>query len=456
MNTWTPTLPKDGKPHYLAIADAIGADIEAGELSSGDRLPPQRKLAATLGIDFTTVSRAYAEAQTRGLVNSHVGRGTFVAPAAKKSGQPDPERSAAEDLTMNMAPEPTDPALLDAMRSGFDYVGANLISLLRYQSAAGGERDKAAASTWLSLRGMVPNLDRIVVAPGAHAAMTAILSFKCQPGDVVLCERITYPGIRNIANRLGLRLEGIEMDRSGILPDALDAAIRSHGPKMVYLNPTLQNPTTITVPSDRRLDIAEVLNRHGLPLLEDDAYGFIPVKAPPPMALLAPELTWHVGGLAKCIGAGLRLAYTVAPSAREGYQLAQTLRALSVMPSPLTMALTTRWIEDGTADRIRRFVRAETAARQAIAAECLRGFDFDANEFAFNVWLRLPKGSGRAHIIAGMAGRRVGIMPSDTFTVTGTPDEHVRVCLGGAITREELEAGLFFLSQTMMADSFRG
>ena len=303
---------------------------------------------------------------------------------------------------------------------------------------------------------MVPNLDRIAVAPGAHPAMTAILSIHCRPGDVVLCERITYPGIRNIAALLGLRLVGVDMDRDGILPDALGAAITAHGPKMLYLNPTLQNPTTITVPARRRLEIAKVLNHHGLPLIEDDAYGFIPTKAPPPMALHAPELTWHVGGLAKCIGAGLRLAYTVAPSARDGFQLEQALRAHSVMPSPLTMALTTRWIEDGTADRIRRFVRGETVARQAIAAEHLSGYNYDANEFAFNLWLRLPKGSGRADIVSGMAGRRVGIMPSDTFTVSGIPDEHVRVCLGGAITREDLAAGLFHLSQTLAAAGFRG
>ena len=113
--------------------------------------------------------------------------------------------------------------------------------------------------------------------------------------------------------------------------------------------------------------MAEVLRRHALTLIEDDAYGFIPAKAPAPIALSAPELTWHIGGLAKCIGAGLRLAYTVAPTAKCAFRLAQAIWALAVMPSPLSTALVTQWIEDGTADRIRRFIRAESAARQAIA-----------------------------------------------------------------------------------------
>lgn len=90
------------------------------------------------------------------------------------------------------------------------------------------------------------------------------------------------------------------------------------------------------------MEIAEILLRHGLPLIEDDAYGFVQPGAPAPFATLAPELTWHIGGLAKCIGAGLRLAFTIAPDSRAAYQLAQTLRVTNVMASTLSMALVTR------------------------------------------------------------------------------------------------------------------
>lgn len=139
------------------------------------------------------------------------------------------------------------------------------------------------------------------------------------------------------------------------------------------LNPTLHNPRTLTIPQARRMEIADILIRHHLPLIEDDAYGFTPAHVPAPFATLAPDLTWHIVGLAKCIGAGLRLAHTVTPDARAGLALAQAQRAISVMPSPLSMALATRWIEDGTADSIRRSVRAETSARQSIVAEVLAG-----------------------------------------------------------------------------------
>lgn len=453
--SWTPETFDSGKPRYLAIADAIAQDIQKGRLSGGDRMPPQRKLAARLGIDFTTVSRAYSEAQKRGLVESHVGRGTFIAGQVVTTG-PDPLRVRDEDLSMNMPPEPTDPELLKRMKDGVGYVSANLIDLLRYQSPTGTERDRATASTWLSLRGMVPNLERIAVTPGAHATMAAIISILTQPGDRILCEQITYPGLRNIAGRFGVTLIGLDMDEQGVLPDALAAAIRLHGPKALYLNPTLHNPTTLTIPEARRQDLAEVLRKHRLTLIEDDAYGFIPAKAPAPIALSAPDLTWHIGGLAKCIGAGLRLAYTVAPSAKSAYQLGQAIRALAVMPSPLSMALTTQWIEDGTADSIRRFIRAETSARQAIAREALEGFVFQSSSNAFNIWLSLPKGMGRADIVARMAGRHLGLMPSDAFTVTGTPQERLRVCLGGSVSRETLRENLYFLANTLSPHAFMG
>ncbi len=455
MTSWVPAFSTSGKPRYLEIADAIERDASSGVLTAGAQLPPQRRLADVLGLDFTTVSRAYTEAQSRGLVESHVGRGTFVRARPGATGLvSDPRRAREQDLAMNLPPEPDDPALLAAMRQGLETVGANLVALLRYQSTVGSELDRSAALSWLSMRGMVPNLDRIAVTPGAHATMVAVLQTLAAPGDTILCEAITYPGIRAIAARAGLVLVGLPMDAAGILPDTLADAIQRHKPKALYLNPTLHNPTTLTIPAARRMDIAETLQRHRLPLIEDDAYGFVHPHAPAPFATLVPELTWHITGLAKCIGAGLRLAFTIAPDSRAAFQLAQTLRVANVMASPLSMALVTRWIEDGTADRICRFIRAESAARQDIAARLLQGVEFTSDRHAFNLWLKVPEGIGRAEVIGRMNGRGIGLMPSDAFTVSGPPDEHLRICLGGSITRERLRSGLSFLGSSLNEDTW--
>jgi len=446
MLFWTPILRRDGGARYLQLADAIAEGIAGGTLRRGDRLPPQRQLAERLGIDFTTVSRGYAEARRRGLIDSHVGRGTFVAIEAADTSRREVRRHADVDLTMNLPPEPGDPVLLARMQDGFNTVSANLIDLLRYQSATGGQIDKEAASIWLSLRGLVPSLDRIAVTPGAHPTILAILMGLASAGDTLLCEDVTYPGFRGIAGRLGLQLVGLPGDAEGIDPDALDAAVRRHAPKALYLNPTLQNPTTRTISLARRERIAGVIIRHKLPLIEDDAYGFIPPHPPAPLAGFAPDLVWHIGGLAKCIGAGLRLAYVVAPNSHAARELAHHLKLISVMPSPLMMALATRWITDGTADRIRRFIREETQARQQIAAQVLAAAKYEAAPHAFNVWLHLPEGIGRADVIGRMMGTGVGIMPADAFTVGGTPSESLRVCLGGAISRSELRDALGLLA----------
>ncbi|GEO39726.1 transcriptional regulator [Skermanella aerolata] len=457
MSSWTPDLSASDKPRYLAIADIIASDLKNGLLVPGDRLPPQRVLARRVGVDFTTVARGYAEAQKRGLIESRVGQGTYVV------GLPEPERSAPQrpsvasafpraqvvDLSMNLPPEPDDPALIERMRAGLEEVGRDLVSLLRYQGFGGAPADKDAASLWLGRRALVPAQERIFVSPGAHAALLGIFGILAKPGDVVLCEEITYPGARSIAAQLGLRLVGLPMDDDGIDPDAFADACARLAPKGLYLNPTLQNPTTLTVPESRRAEIAAIARRCRVPIVEDDAYGFIPVHGPAPFAAIAPDITWHVAGLAKCIGAGIRAAYVVAPDVRSGWPFAAALRASSVMASPLTLALVTRWIEDGTADALLRFIRTEAAARQVLAAEILPAASFKADPLSFNLWIPMPDGWTRSAFIGHLRMTGIGVVASDAFTVNGNPPEAVRLCLGGPTPRAGIRHALEYVAHAL-------
>ncbi|MCS0496854.1 PLP-dependent aminotransferase family protein [Ancylobacter sp. MQZ15Z-1] len=450
MADWIPDLSRSDKPRYLAIADLIAEDIRAGRLAIGDRLPPQRKLAGRLGIDFTTVARGYVEAQKRGLVESRVGQGTFVSGMPRAEARPaTPSRPATVDLSMNLPPEPEDPALIARMQDGLAEVGRDLVSLLRYQGFGGTGADKDAASAWLGRRALVPSQERVFVTPGAHPALLGILGLLARPGESVLCEAITYPGVRAIAAQLGLKLVGLPMDGQGIEPDALADACQRLEPKALYLNPTLQNPTTITVPEARREAIARVARRFHLPIVEDDAYGFIPAHGPAPLAAIAPDLTWHVAGLAKCIGAGLRAAYVVVPDARSGYPFAAALRTANVMASPLTAALATRWIEDGTADTLLRFIRAETRARQALASEILPEGSFHADPLSFNLWIELPEPWTRSAFVGHMRATGVGVVASDAFTACGPAREAVRVCLGGPASRAQIRSALDYMAHAL-------
>ncbi|WP_122074142.1 PLP-dependent aminotransferase family protein [Pseudophaeobacter sp. EL27] len=461
MKQWSPTLPISDKPRYVEIADAIRADINAGLLLPGDRLPPQRGVAQDLGVDFSTVSRGYAESVRRGDIETFVGRGTFVrTPAAMVGGAseaPDPRRILEEDPMMNMPPEPQDPALVTRMASGLSHVAANLVPLLRYQSVRGSVADREIARVWMQENGLSFAADRFAITPGAHTSIHAILTLLSEPGQTLLCETLTYPGIRAIAAQLGLRLVGVPHDRDGVSPEALERAITEHWPAALYLNPTLQNPTTKTMPESRRREIAEVLKRYDVQLIEDDAYRFVASEAPAPVSSHLPDLAWHIAGISKCFGAGLRLAYTTAPQRAEMGQFSQALRSINVMASPLSLALLGRWIEDGTAGEIQSFVRGAAAERQELARDILCGcFVTGGAAEAFNLWVELPRGTSRAEVMGRMANRQIGIMPSDAFTVLGQPSEALRVCLGGPIGLEQLRDDLVALRDAILRKDWLG
>jgi DNA-binding transcriptional MocR family regulator len=118
-----------------------------------------------------------------------------------------------------------------------------------------------------------------------------------------------------------------------------------------------------------------------VPIIEDDPCGLLPSDAPAAFAALAPELTWHIAGLAKCLGAGSRVAHVVVPDNRSGLSFATSLRSAT---SPVTVALATRWINDGTGDALLTAVRRESTARQILARDLQKGKRFRADPAEFS------------------------------------------------------------------------
>ena len=449
MADWAPQLSRLGKPRYLAIADAIAEDIRSGKLAPSERLPPQRKLARRLDIDFTTVARGYVEAQRRGLIESRVGQGTFVRASAKRRHGPIARHPEIVDLSMNLPPEPDDPELLDRMQDGLEAIGRDLVYLMRYQGFGGVPADKDAASHWLRHRALIPQQDRLFIAPGAHPALLGILSVLAKAGDVLLSETLTYPGARSIAAQLGLRHIGLPMDDDGVDADAFADACKRHAPRALYLNPTLLNPTTHTIAQTRRSEIIAVARHYGVAIIEDDPYGFLPVDGPLPFAALAPEITWHVAGLAKCLGAGLRIAYVVAPEVRSGWLFASSVRTATVMASPVTIALATRWITDGTADALLAAVRQESIERQGLVTAILPRATYRADPVGFHLWLSLPEPWTRSAFVGHTRSTGVSVVASDAFATEGTPPEAVRVCLGGPADRPAVRNALEFMAHAL-------
>jgi DNA-binding transcriptional MocR family regulator len=451
---WTPDLEAFGKPHYRAIAEAIAVDVRDGRLRVSDRLPPQRELAERLGINFTTVARGYVEAQKRGLIESRVGQGTFVAgqPRRRRAAQ----RPAVADLTMNLAPEPEDRGLVDRMQSGLLKVARDLPTLMRYQAFGGTWVQREAATHYLAQRGFRPEVERLLIVPGTHIAFHAILRVLTQPGDTVLCEALTYPGIKSVSAQLGLNLVGVPLDDEGIDPVAFAHLCCELAPKALYLNPTLLNPTTSTMPEERRLQVIEIAREHGVTIIEDDAYAALLRRPPAAFASLAPDITYYVASLSKCVGAGLRIAYLVAPDQRALWPVSTVLRTLTVMASPLSTAVSTLWIEDGTAQAVTEGIRKECKVRQQLVADILPSEYYFANREGFHVWMALPEPWQRAAFASRMRASDIGIVVSDAFAVTQPPTEAVRISLGGVLSRAEIRTALDFVAHLLVHEADGG
>ncbi|MBV8683252.1 MAG: PLP-dependent aminotransferase family protein [Caulobacteraceae bacterium] len=448
MGTWAPLLSRGEKPIYLAIADAILEDVRTGRLAPGARLPAQRDLAKALGVDFTTVTRGYAEARRRGLISARVGQGTFVTRPVLGDSETGVTHSLV-DMSMNAPPPLEDARHVARMWRGLAALeqehGEAL--LFRYQSPAGAPKDRAAGVAWLRERIDDIAVERLVVSAGVQAAIVAVLGEVASAGEPICAPALTYPGLRVAAGHLGLGLVDVAMDEEGATPDSFERVCREVGPKAFYCTPTLQNPTTATMSIERRREMARIARRYGVMLVEDDIYGKLPQAPPPALANFAPERTWHIAGLAKTVSPALRIAYVVAPDARGADRLAAGLRALTGMASPITAALATRWIRDGTATETLKAIQTETAARRRIAADAL-GPEHLACE-AFHLWLPLPKGWSRAVFYEELVRRRISVVPSDAFAITSHPPEAVRIGLGAASTREELSRAMERVRQVL-------
>jgi DNA-binding transcriptional MocR family regulator len=444
---WVADVQPGSGPRYMAIANAIAAAMDRGALAPGDRLPPHRALAGALGVDLTTVTRAYAEARRRGLLDAVVGSGTFI---RKQPGDEGPQISV--DMSMNIPPAPADVSLRDLLREGVSKVlrGSDVATLMAYRAGAGSREDRAAGAAWLAPSCGVLPAGRVLLAPGTQSSMLAICGTLLRRGDVVATEAMTYPGFRALAFHTGLQMAATPCDAEGMLPDALDEICRRLAPRAIYCTPTIQNPTTATMGRARRNAIIQVARRHDLPIIEDAAYDLYPREAFPALAALAPERVYHIATTAKSLTPGLRLAYIVVP---EGQQSAITtaIRATAMMASPMLVNLLTGWVRDGTAAAILAGIRVEAVARQALAASILPRELVAANPEGLHLWLSLPSTWSRQDFVSFVRTQGLALVPADAFVAAqGTliPNA-VRVALGVAPDHARLESALRALAKAL-------
>lgn len=453
MTIWRPSLAGRTGPLATQIADAIGESVADGRLALGARLPPQRDLAHALGVSLNTVTRAYADAVERGFVRGEVGRGTFV---RERGPLPTPTeatgltRPAAGpiDFSLNLpAPSPAAALLAQSLRA---LSGSNdLATLLDHQPPGGRDVHAAAAARWLGRLGLGARPDDVVVTAGAQHGLLVALLATTRPGDVLLTEALTYTPIRAMANRLGLKVVPVASDAGGLDLDALDRACHRVAGKVLYCLPTLQTPTTTTITTDRRSAIAGIVRRHDLMLIEDDVFGFLPPDRPPPLACFAPERTIYVTSVSKSLAPGLRVGFLHAPAERAR-ALRSAVGLSTWLPPPLMAEIVSRWIEDGTADRLNAFQRGEAAARQSIARALIPNLLLRADPHGFHVWLELPSQWHPDAFRMTARERGVEVVAGGAFAVDPDVSPHaIRLCLSHESSRARVHAGLATLGELL-------
>lgn len=436
-------------PAYLELAEELEAKIRSGALPPGSQLPPQRDLAKERNLNVSTITRAYRELQNLNLVTGSTRRGTIV---TGEGAMPRVDRALTPagviDLTVN---RPAVDDFQQRLAQSLPALSADprFRQMQEYQPPEGPAWARLAARKWISLNGFDPSEDDIVVTSGAQHALLAVICSFIEPGDTIVCDRLTYYGLIALAQMFRFRIIGIGSDAEGMSAIELDQVCGREKVRAVFTVPSMHNPTVVTMSEARRRDLVEVAERHDLIIIEDDVYGPMLGTRGSPLITLAPSRTYHISALSKALAPGLRVGYLTCPPGRAILS-AEAVRTTAWMPSPIPLLLATRWLEDGTAEAILKAQLAELRARHAIVATILAGHSFSADPRCMFLWLKLPAPWRCADFTANLKAHGVAVMPATAFACDRQPVEHaVRVNVGCASSRDELARALRIIVATL-------
>jgi len=420
---------------YLALFEHLKNAIEQGVLRAGDKLPTHRVLSQHLSIAVATVTKMYRYANEQGLVNSRVGKGSFVS-SFPVMGQ---AIRAQGHQCINLS------IIKPLLSIGEPYLAKQLALLADQQHIAdlmdynvqGSLTDQHAAREWLLSQGVALNAKAICICSGAQHALMVLINSLTEHGDCIGVEQYCYPGFISLARQLGRKLVAIEIDDQGIKPIALERACKEQQIKMLMVVASHQNPTTALMSDQRRKAIGDVVNEHGVKLVDDDVYGFLSPQLSP-IANYAPNQSFYLTSFSKSIFPGLRVAYIAAPAQYKA-RIDAHIRQSIWMPAPMMLALATRLILAGNAAQIQNLQSAQAEKRQQIAAKLLSGFEYLAQSNSYHLWLKLPEKFSSKNFCLTLEERGVIVSNAAYFDASPTKSyAAVRVSLMAPATDEEL------------------
>jgi DNA-binding transcriptional MocR family regulator len=445
-------------PLFRLLARALRAAVERGALPPGARLPAERALAEAVSVSRGTAVAAYDQLVADGLVERRHGSGTFVIGAGSLGLPPGREGSAlvARLVDRSAGDSPAIDLSISVLHrpEGLPDVGVGTGDLADVLPDTGyspwGLVGLRQAVAELVTGWGLPTVDQqVVITTGAQQGLSTAAACWVRPGDTVLVEDPTYPGALSAFGAAGARLVGLEVDRQGVRPDALRAALAEH-PVLAYLQPTLHSPTGAVLSASRREEVAAVLAEARVPLVEDHALaGLTWERTPPPIAVHRPDHpSAVVGSLSKRFWGGLRVGF-VRASEPVALRFARVKATHDLGSSAVAQVLAQRLLEHPDSARFVDARNAELRRRYEVLASALRRelptWTWPEPSGGLSLWVRLPAPVAEPFAQAAL---RDGVAVATAEALSPSSAYPDRIRLSFSAPEPELEEGVARLART--------
>jgi 2-aminoadipate transaminase len=292
---------------------------------------------------------------------------------------------------------------------------------LQYDTTEGFGPLREVLATHLKEVGIQTTSDNIIVTSGSQGLLDALAMVLISKGDVIAVEAPTYLGALQAFNPYEPRFVSIATDDQGIIPDALEAALKERAVKFIYLVPTFQNPSGRTIPMERRRAIAGLIQRYNTLLVEDDPYSALRYYGNPVVSIksMAPENVVYVGTLSKVFAPGLRVGYCAAPKAVQRW-LVVAKQGIDLHTGTLSQALAAEYIKGGylaahLPEIISLYRPKLTVMLKALDQYMPSGFGWSRPQGGMFVWLYGPKGLDTEDLYHYAVARKVAYVPGRFF-----------------------------------------
>jgi DNA-binding transcriptional MocR family regulator len=446
------------RPFYQRIVEAVERGIASGALAPGFRLPPERDLAVALTVSRATVVAAYRELETRGLVRGYVGRGTFVSATTDGSapfawrGKISATALETTDSTMRdllgRAADPSivslaagEPALnlfpTDAFRQAVDEVLSSEGALTWGHAPTEGQRRFREA---IAARFGGDPANTIIIT-GAQQGLDLLARCLIDRGDAVIVDRPGYLGALQSFRAAGARMFGWDVARADI--DELEDLVLRYRPKLIYTNPTFQNPSGVTMPIRVRRELIDLATRYRVPIVEDETYCDLSLGAPPPPSLNALDrdgsVVIRVNSFSKALAPGLRLGWVGAARPIID-QLGLMKQQFDPQTQNLVQFVVSRLIERGLYDRHVAALRTEHRRRRDALVKALikdappGGLHFEVPEGGIFLWCRLAAGVSARDVQQRALAQSVFFVTGHPFYTDGAGEREIRLCFSARPT----------------------